>query len=219
MTIIYLKLKYCGYAHGLFERILKDKQCVGETSEPTARLFAQFHASQTSRMKKDIISEIKKEQSRVRVLFATSALGMGIDAPYVTNIIHITPPSSLEAYMQEIGRAGRTGLSSCATLYYNNSDIANNKTHVEESMKSYCRSEDTFQRKLLLDFFGFSSVQQKNCCCICDGKSKTTEEDLPQAFRSKVRFLSNRNSVILERLITSAISERNAATGSGSDAI
>ena len=50
------------------------------------------------------------------MLFATSALGMGVDAPYVTNIIYITPPSSLEAYMQEIGRAGRTGLSSCATL-------------------------------------------------------------------------------------------------------
>ena len=49
------------------------------------------------------------------MLFATSALAMGVDA-YVTNIILITPPSSLEAYMQEIGRAGRTGLSSCATL-------------------------------------------------------------------------------------------------------
>jgi len=61
MTIIYLKLKYCGYAYGLFERILKDKQCVGDTSEPAARLFAQFHAPQTSRMKKDIISETKKE--------------------------------------------------------------------------------------------------------------------------------------------------------------
>ena len=31
VTIIYLKLKYCGYAYGLFERVLKDKQCVGET--------------------------------------------------------------------------------------------------------------------------------------------------------------------------------------------
>ena len=71
MTIIYLKLKYCGYAYGLFERILKDRQYVGDTSEPTARLFVQFHAPQTSRMKKDIISEIKKENSRVRVLFAT----------------------------------------------------------------------------------------------------------------------------------------------------
>lgn len=217
MTIIYLKLKYCGYAYGLFERVLKDKQCVGETSEPSARLFAQFHAPQTSRMKKDIISEIKKEQSRVRVLFATSALGMGVDAPYVTNIIHITPPSSLEAYMQEIGCAGRTGLSSCATLYYNNSDIGNNKKHVEESMKSYCKSEDTCQRKLLLDYFGFSSVQQKNCCCICDGKFKRTEEDLPQAIRNKVRFLPNSNRAILERLIKSAISDHESqVTSEGS---
>lgn len=60
--------------------------------------FAQFHASQTRRMKKDIISEIKKENSRVRVIFATSALGMGVDAPHVVEIIHITPPSSFEAY-------------------------------------------------------------------------------------------------------------------------
>ena len=161
-------------------------------------------------MKRDIISEIKKEQSRVRVLFATSVLGMGVDAPCVTNIIHITPPCSLEAYMQEIGRAGRTGLSSCATLYYNNSDIGNNKKHVEESMKSYCRSEDTCQRKLLLDYFGFSNVEQDNCCCICDGKLSTTEEDLPQAIRSKVRFLPSNNRAILERLIKSAISDHES---------
>ena len=159
MTIVYLKLKNCGYAYGSFERILGDKQYVGETSEPPARLFAQFHAPQTSRMKKDILSGIKNENPRMRVLFATSALGMGVHAPYVVNIIHITPPSSLEAYIQKIVRAGRTGLSSYATLYYNNYDIGNNMKHVEESMKTYCKSQETCQRKLLLDYFGFSSVQ------------------------------------------------------------
>lgn len=110
-------------------------------------------------MKKDILSGIKNENSRMRVLFATSALGMGVHAPYVVNIIHITPPSSLEAYIQKIGRAGRTGLSSYATLYYNNYDIGNNMKHVEESMKTYCKSQETCQRKLLLDYFGFSGVQ------------------------------------------------------------
>lgn len=68
-------------------------------------------------MKKDIISEIKKEKSRVKVLFASSALGMGVDALSLANVIHITLPRSLEAYVQEIGRTGRTGLFSCATLY------------------------------------------------------------------------------------------------------
>ena len=60
MTIIYLKLKYCGYAYGLFERILMDNEFVGKTKDSAARLFAQFHAPQTKRMKKSIISEIKK---------------------------------------------------------------------------------------------------------------------------------------------------------------
>ena len=34
MTIIYLKLKYCGYAYNLFERVLGDRQFVGETRDP-----------------------------------------------------------------------------------------------------------------------------------------------------------------------------------------
>ena len=143
MTIIYLKLKYCGYAYGLFERILADKE---------GRLFAQFHAPQTKRMKKSIISEIKEENSRILVLLATSALGMGVNAPYVEHIIHISPPSNLESYMQEIGRAGRTGKPACATLFYNNSDIASNKVHVQEQMKDYCRSEESCLRTLILKY-------------------------------------------------------------------
>ena len=134
---------------------------------------------------------------------------MGVDAPHVVEIIHITPPSSFEAYMQEIGRAGRTGISSHATLYYNNSDIGNNKKHIEESMKFYCRAEDTCLRKLLLDYFGFSSVQQDNCCCICDGKYKTNVEDLPYV-TNKVRCLADNNHVILEGLIKTAISDQES---------
>ena len=40
MTIIYLKLKYCGYDYGLFERVPQHKQFVGESKGPAARLFA-----------------------------------------------------------------------------------------------------------------------------------------------------------------------------------
>ena len=48
MTIICLKLKYCGYAYNLFERILGVRQFVGETRDPVGRLFAHFHAPQTT---------------------------------------------------------------------------------------------------------------------------------------------------------------------------
>ena len=46
---------------------------MGETKDPAARLFAQFNAPQTKRTKKSLIAEVIKENSRVRVLFATSA--------------------------------------------------------------------------------------------------------------------------------------------------
>ena len=63
-------------------------------------------------MKKAIIGEIRKTDSRIRVLFATSALGMEVDAPSVEHVIHITPPSNVGSYLQEVGRAGRTGVPS-----------------------------------------------------------------------------------------------------------
>ena len=63
-------------------------------------------------MKEEIIKEIKKPDSAIQVIFATSALGMGVDISHVVTIIHISPPDSLEAYYQEIGRAGKTNFLS-----------------------------------------------------------------------------------------------------------
>ena len=67
----------------------------------------------------------------------SNALGMGVDARSIENVIHIGPPSSLEAYVREFGRAGCSEINAWATLYYNMSDIATN-THVEEPMRNYC---------------------------------------------------------------------------------
>ena len=212
MTIIYLKLKYCGYAYGLFERILQDKQFVGSTTDPAARLFAQFHAPQTKRMKKSLIAEVKKENSRVRVLFATSALGMGVNVPHVEHVVHITPPSSIESYVQETGRAGRTGVPSKATLYYNNSDISKNKKHVQDSMKEYCKSKTTCLRKLMLEYLGFPRVTQERCCCVCDATCTNVVNKLPGKVKRKVRAMPTENKAVLEELIFSELDEFEALT-------
>ena len=108
-------------------------------------------------------------RKNIRVLFATTALGMGVNVPHVSKIIHIDPPSSLETYMQEIGRAGRSGRKSSAVMYYNNSDIAKNKDNIDDSIREYCTSATICLRKILLNYFGFETVKQEECCVICNG--------------------------------------------------
>ena len=75
--------------------------------------------------------------SKVRVMVATNAFGMGIDKPDVRLVIHMDCPSSLEAYFQEAGRAGRDGKKSYAILLYNDAD----------SSKLMKRIADTFPPK------------------------------------------------------------------------
>lgn len=67
------------------------------------------------------------------IMVATIAFGMGIDKPDVRFVFHTDVPGSLEAYYQEIGRAGRDGEPATAQMLYGMEDIRTRRRFIEES--------------------------------------------------------------------------------------
>ena len=110
LTVIYIPLRWCGYAYKLFESLLGIGQYYpdGALEIPENRLFAQFHAAQTKQMKEQILRQLCSDTSTVRVIFATVAMGMGVDIPSIRNVIHIGPPCSVKAYFQESWKGWQT---------------------------------------------------------------------------------------------------------------
>ncbi len=62
-------------------------------------------------------------ESRAEVVVATNAFGMGIDRADVRAVIHLGPPGSIEAYYQEVGRAGRDGADALGLLLVSPRDL------------------------------------------------------------------------------------------------
>jgi ATP-dependent DNA helicase RecQ len=112
------------------------------------------------------------------VMVATIAFGMGIDKPDVAYVFHTDLPGSLEAYYQEIGRAGRDGRAAEAHMLFGSGDIRMRRMFIDDEEASdehkkrsharlatligYCETAQC-RRQLLLGYFGEDAAPCGNC--------------------------------------------------------
>jgi ATP-dependent DNA helicase RecQ len=112
------------------------------------------------------------------VMVATIAFGMGIDKPDVVYVFHTDLPGNLEAYYQEIGRAGRDGRAAEAHMLFGSGDIRMRRMFIDNEEASdehkrrahgrlgtligYCEAAGC-RRQILLEYFGERAEPCGNC--------------------------------------------------------
>lgn len=145
----------------------------------------KYHAGRTDGIRER--TQNAYTSGKVPILVATNAFGMGMDQPDVRLVIHYQVPSSLEAYYQEAGRAGRDNLPADCILFYKNADVATQAFML--SKESNFKGGDTLLKYIkdyatklicrqiqLCEYFG-EKIESCGICDICMQSELSPERD------------------------------------------
>ncbi len=107
-----------------------------------------YHAGLSDEERRMVHEEFRR--GTVRILAATNAFGMGIDKSDVRLVVHFDIPGSLEAYYQEVGRAGRDGRPAACALLFHERDLATQEYFIEQASKDPEGTDRAGRMKTLL---------------------------------------------------------------------
>jgi ATP-dependent DNA helicase RecQ len=142
-----------------------------------------YHAGLERQLRIDRLEQFL--QADAAVMVATIAFGMGVDKPDVRFVIHADPPGSIEAYWQEIGRAGRDGDAAEGITLYGAADMswalrrigerdvdgAVRQAQVAKVRQLYALLDGTGCRAATVRrYFGEEGVEACGQCDLCTGR-------------------------------------------------
>ena len=184
-----------------------------------------YHAGLNREEKKDL--EKWYLENKEAVLVSTCAFGLGVDKADIRTVIHRDCPPSVEAYLQESGRAGRDGKQSHAILLWGPEDTkrleqvgpVQDQKRLEQ-LFMYARNNRRCRRESLLDLLNYEGCNNKPemfCCDVCAGESTAElreEQSLVNFFRRNRRsYTVNEAARVLEHSGTWSEEEAKEAVG------
>ena len=173
------------------------------TGSHWAREVRFYHAGLSREEKKEL--EKWYLRNTEAVLVATCAFGLGVDKADIRTVIHRDCPPSVEAYLQESGRAGRDGKQSKAFFLWGPEDdnrLERCKTPQEKmrlnQLFTYARDTNNCRREKLLHLLNYNENDDKKninkpeqyCCDICSSESSKQlreEQSIADFFRRNRR--------------------------------
>jgi Werner syndrome ATP-dependent helicase len=153
-----------------------------------------YHAGMSNKIRNEIHHKFVKNE--IKCIVATIAFGMGINKSDIRKVIHMNASQNIEAYYQEIGRAGRDGKQSHCYGFFNYGDfktqrylldkseiedlqIKNNRIRMINDMQTFVKTNKC-RRKLLLGYFGeeYNYTSCNNCDNCIKVVDTTNDTDL-----------------------------------------